>query len=81
MNSMHMLLTKIRELAALAITGETQALRQIHADHLCRAVAAALRNGGDESEIEQLVAAATWAARARTHRIARSEAIVQTGAP
>lgn len=69
-------LTKIRELSTLAVTGETPALRSIHADHLRRAIDAARRDGCDDDEIEQLVAAAQWAARARTHRTARDAAIV-----
>lgn len=70
------ILRRLRELAALAAGAQTHALRDIHADHLRRAVAAARRQGVDSDEIETIISAATWAARAKTSRIARCEAIV-----
>lgn len=72
-------MSKLRELAALAVAGETPALRRIHADHLRRTVAAAIRAGVGNDEIERLITAAQWAARARTCRNARKAAIVQAG--
>ena len=75
------MLSKIRELAALTVAGKTHALRAIHADHLRRAVTVARRQGSDETEIERLITAAQWAERARTHKIARSAAIMPADAP